>query len=382
MIIVDKEKMGSIFKNLREEAGKKGKDFALVMNKARLSKFENGNTCLSYEEMEKSAEILGLTLSDFDYLFSNKRIYARYGIVFHTIRLQRGYKDNFFENLGVSSFRLKLFETGRIDLGFTLLDSMLQEIHVPEMDYTHWLNHGEDDYFIEYIKKIEAYFLKNEIEKLKNYNEEVSDVMEQIGYRISFLEEKTKVSDNEEVDYDGQLEIVTKQYSDYHILSLGIKSTYSELDDSEIEEASDFFMGIDYWTEFEIAMFTLIVKNLNFELTRDILLEFIKNKNLYENNFFYRRRIMQAVVRISLHFCNIHQVEAAKKVLLLSNPFLKNTDTYASCVYRFAQGYCQYCDGKIEGAEKMQFAIKTFQFLGEVGPQSKCQSFYDANVKL
>ncbi len=374
----DRKQMGAAFRQLREETGKKGKDFAPLLNSSKLSKFEKGEAALSYEEMCFAAKVLGLELSDFDYLLAGKSVYARYGEIFHGIRVQRGYKDNFFENFGVSPFRLKLFEEGRIDLGYTLFDEMLQAIHVPEADYTHWLNGGKDDYFIDYIKKAEAYYLKSDVEKLKAYEGEVLEVLDNVSYDKMLAEEELKNSP-EKID-DSMLENLTKEYTDLRILALGIKSCYTALSEEEIEETSDFFMGIDYWTEFGIAMFAIIVKNLSFDLIRVVLLEFIKHRDLFEDNYFYRRRIMQAAVETSLHFCTIGQIEAARNVLQLSKSFLKNTDSYASCSYKFAHGYCQYCRGNVAGAEMMKTAIAFFGFVNETALQEKCQIFYDEHV--
>ncbi len=376
----EKVNIGLLFHLLRKEADVSRKTFLTIFSNAALSNFEAGKVIPDFVKMQQAFALLGITSEDFTYLLGKKAVYKQYGRIFHTIRIQRGYNDSFFENLSVSPYRLKLFEEGRIMLGYDIVDEMLQAIHVTEADFSHWLNNGMVDYFESCFIKIDIAYHKSDESTLKLLEQEFMQLRKDFGEEI----DQVKIVDlvNDDFDYSDEIENITKQYTDYRVLELAAKSAYTILSEDEQIEISDFLMGIDIWTDFGLSIFTITVENLSYEMIIDIMREFIRKSKAFENNFTYRKRIIQASVKAVLALVNQGKEKTAQVVLNYSKKYLQHSDTYAHGIYKFAEGYVLYHTKDMEkGKTLMKQVIESFAFLEEAAISAKLDKFYRENIK-
>ncbi|MDR0299600.1 MAG: helix-turn-helix domain-containing protein, partial [Streptococcaceae bacterium] len=234
-----KEICGQVFKELRSLTKTSYADLAEITSKSAIIKFEAGTSLLSVDKLEATLAFMGFTLGDFDYLTRPERgIEKIYGKLFHTMRFQRGYREDFFENLGVNALRLRLFEDGRIMLPYSILDVMLEQMRIPESDYGHWLNQGAPDYFIGELARLEKAYLERDFITIKQ-------IEEKAHHYTGLMADKEEIPDEDE-KHDYTADHLTRQYSDYRILELTAKACQHELSYEEEVEISDFLMGMEH----------------------------------------------------------------------------------------------------------------------------------------
>ncbi len=374
--MIENDKYGVIFKEIRTNQGFKAKDLATVVPVATLSEFENGKRMLSADKISQALELMGFSLADFEYLTNpKKKVFGRYGELFHEIREQRGYSECYFISLGVSSYRLQLFEEGKIMLGYDIVDAMLQEMHVTEDDFSHHLNKGQDDEFVEIFNRIEQAYYKNDVKTLKQIEMYMNEYAQNI-------EEIEKEQNKREKVEDYPVEMLTRQFSDYRMIALSAKSCYTTLEDKEKEEVADFLMGVDIWTRFTLAVFAAVVMDLEYATIRTFLQEFWKEEKLFEDNIHYRNRILQAAVKAVFAVISKGRGDVAVKILDFSKGYLKETDDHSKAIYKFAQGYERYAvHGNEEGGLLMQKVIEHFEFLEDISVAGFYRQIYLRYVK-
>lgn len=365
---------GKTFQELRKLSKTPFADFKPVIGRDSLVKFEAGKTMLSYDRLVGCLEIMGITESDFSYLTGKRKVDKRYGSMFYLVRYQRGYRSDFFESLGISQLQVKLFEAERIMLPYSSVDAMLLMMHVPESDYGFSLNSGQDDYFIQIVDNLDKAFLTDDIHYIKQIEKEAGEFSAKI-------EPKAFIPDDDET-HDYAEDRLTRQFADYRVLELTAKSLYTSLSQEELEEISDFLMGLDLWLEYSLGILGLVARSLSYSLLHDTLSELRKESWRYKEKLVYRRRIVQAGSRAAMALLKQGKVLKAGELLDLVEPFCFSLDTHIQGMNRFTRACLKWkkshrIEDKENARNDMEKAIDYFDFIGEKSSAKRTQRFYD-----
>lgn len=368
-----KNEFGQVFKQLRESTGFSYAALKSFLSKTTIVRFEAGEALPHFDKLASALAAMGFSMQDYMYLVNSEtKIFQQYGRVFHRIRRQRGYRKDFFENLGVNRTRLELFENGKIMFPYDILDEMLLQMSVPESDYAHWINNGALDYFTDCIEQLEKAYMNEEWTKVKE--------IEKLAHTMGQFQEKPKSIPDNDSEYDYTSDRLTRQYTDYRVLELTAKARYTSLSDSEQVEISDFLMGIEDWTEFGLSIFALNGRDFSFSFAEETLKDFVKDWPRYSKNLHYRQRIVQAGIRCAITQLSHNEVSRGRELLSLVTPFAFDLDTYLTGMLRFTEALADYISGNPQGKLDMLHVIETFDFYELKSSRDYAQSLFDKYV--
>ncbi|MDR0299488.1 MAG: Rgg/GadR/MutR family transcriptional regulator, partial [Streptococcaceae bacterium] len=340
----EKIPVGEAFKKLRELSGVKKVELHEILGKSALDRLELGTSEPSFEKMEQALDYMGFTVSDFSY-FRHTGVVKTYGRLFHDLRFQQGYREDFFEQLGVNEVRLRLFEEGRIMLPFSTLDEMLLEMHVPERDYSFWLNGGQLDWFISSIHQLELAHYKGDLETIQEIETRAHEFANQQEINSALLD---GLKDHHYVQ-----ERVTKQYTDYRILELTAKKYRINLTAEEEAETSDFLFGIEIWTEFDLGILALNAGRLETPALKLILDEIYQNFSAYKGSRIYREHLVQVSGRAASRCIKDGKLEEAADFIAYSKPILYDISARVHGLSRFIEAQLAFAKGDEHGNFEM-----------------------------
>lgn len=326
-------KYGNYFKELRKQREYTLEDFKEIVPKSTLNKFEKGETDLPILKLEKLLLKLGISLVDFISNSSKDYINPLYGSYFKEIREQRGYQLCDYQNIGVSSQELNAFEEGKYMFRFDKLEEIFENMDLVASDFHRILTDGHTDVFIDIFEKIEAAY---------HAHDEVI------------------------------LEKIYKEYSetgfvDHQMVAISAKTCYSSLSEDEILQVSDFLMGVEHWTTFELSIFSCVVNYLDYRLVSSLAKEFLKNKENLIMGYYYKKCLMQAVVKLTLKFLVNDQIARASKTIKYGRELLTTSDEYIRTIYFFAVGCWHY---KTNNPEGLKLVDKIIDYVDMIDDQS------------
>lgn len=300
-------KYGAYFKKLRVQKELSTEYFHEIVLKSTLNRFENGQSEMSITRLEDLLQKMEISLVDFISDASQDYINPQYGRCFKEIREQRGYHLDDYENVGVQAGELEAFEKGQYMFRFDKMEEIFENMSLVASDFHQILTDGDVDVFIDVFKQIEKYYHQNNKTALQKIYQEY----------------------------------MAEEFVDYRMVGISAKSCYSDLTEQEIVEVSDFLMGIDHWTTFELSVFSCVVNFLDYQLLRTLAKDFLKDKENCVMGDYYRKCLMQAVVKISLKFLKDDQMDKATKAINYARELLTTSDEYLRTIYFFTVG-CWY----------------------------------------
>jgi Rgg/GadR/MutR family transcriptional activator len=362
-----------IFKELREMTQTSYADLHEILGKSAIIRFEAGEGLPNFEKIKKALKHMGFTASDFAYLIEDKRVIQTYGRIFHDLRFQQGYREDFFEQFGVNVARLKLFEEGRIMLPYSILDEMLLEMHIPERDYSYWVNGGQVDWFIQSIQRLELAHYRQDLETMQMLEKCAHDFAQQ-------QELKMELPDDLADEQDYAEERVTRQYADYRILELTAKKYRAELTDEEEIEISDFLFGIEIWTEFDLGLLALNGGRLDSSAAKLILDEIYQNFERYKGSRIYREHLVQTTGRAAAACIKEGELEEAEAFLKQGQSTLYDISARVQGMFRFTKAQLAFARGEVHGNFEMLRVIDFFDFIGEEIAKNYAQYLYDDSM--
>ena len=370
----DLQEFGKAFKDLRQLAKTSRSDLKMAIPETSLRKFESGMLDLGFKKVVSGLNFMKIKLSDFQYFAHLSPVEPQFGRTFRKIRRQRGYRKDFFINVGVDELELELFEDEKIMLPYNVLNAMLMSIHVPEADFAYYINGEAEDYFVQLVDKLDWACWKND----KNFAQEV----EREAGKYSVLLEKKKVIADDDENHDYTSDRLTRQYMDYRVLELTAKGAYSILKEQEVTEIGDFLFGIDIWTEYGLGILAINARQLPYLLVHSILVDMLNEDKRYKDRLIYRRRVVQIAVRCGLTLAKNGAVKEARNLLDLVEAFNFSIDTLVQGMYQFALAYVDYCAGNREvGKQKMLTVITAFELFKEKEGYDYALAFYQKNMK-
>ncbi|CAM3146856.1 hypothetical protein GHI93_08590 [Lactococcus hircilactis] len=321
---------GKAFHSIREEQGFSLDFFKSIISKATLSRFEQGQTTLSPDQLEEALHLMDLSIFTFLFLADNVPVYRRYGEVFQLLREQRAFELESFETINLSKLTIQKFEEGLIMLDFAQVESALQMMHIPLYEYTYLLDKGEGDYFSEIYKKVDHAYFSDDKEVLVNVYEEAI------------------------------------LYDDFRMIALATKACYQQLTKEELEEVSGFLFGVEVWTNLELFVFNYTVSQLSYALVQSIWFDLFKEFSYFQDNREYRIRIVRSVVLTCFALLDKNDLALAEKFLYLTKEILQSTDEFTRCLFKFTESLLDYKQHQTtEALEKMKEVIHIFRFLGD-----------------
>ena len=329
--------IGPAFKKLRLTSGVKSKDLESVMSKSSLATFESGKNNPSFEKVAAALDILGFTISDLLCFSGYYKPEPIYGTTFHSIRVQRGYQEDFFQSVGISPMRLILFEQGKILLAYSSVDAMLSAMRVPEGDFEYALT-GQENYFIATIDKLNISIRKKDfsyIQLVEKSAIEYSKLIPSIKSEAELLANDNGVYTDDDLEKYSD-ETPTRQYMDYRVLELTAKSAHCHLSEEEQIEIVDFLFGISFWAEYSLGILSIMAAQLPYITIHAILSDFTKDKKRYAGKMVYRIHVTQAGTRAALNQAIINEFDNAEELLSLVKPFTFGVDTASSLHSRFS----------------------------------------------
>jgi Rgg/GadR/MutR family transcriptional activator len=362
--------IGEVFKELRETAGIKQAELHNILGRNALLRLESGVSEPSFEKMNRALQYMGFTASDFAYLTEGKRVIQTYGRIFHELRFQQGYREDFFEQFGVNAVRLKLFEEGKIMLPYSILDEMLLEMHIPERDFSYWVNDGQVDWFIQTIQKLELAHYRQDLETIEMLEKRAHDFAQ-------YQELKTELPDDLADEQDYAEERLTRQYTDYRVLELTAKKYRTDLTDEEELEISDFLFGIEIWTEFDLGLVALNGGRLDSSATKLILDEIYQDLECYKGSRIYREHLVQTTGRAAAACIKDGKLDEAEAFLKQGQSTLYDISARVQGMFHFTKAQLAFARGEVHGNFEMLKVIDFFDFIGEEDAKNYAQHLYD-----
>lgn len=364
------QEFGKSFKDLRQLGNISRSDLKAKIPESSLRKFEGGTSDLGFEKVVSGLNFMKISLSDFQYFSHLSPVEPHFGRTFRKIRRQRGYRKDFFINVGVDELELTLFEDEQIMLPYNVLNAMLMSIHVPEADFAYYVNGEAEDYFVQLVDKLDWAFWEND----KKFAQEV----EREAGKYSVLLEKQELIADDDEKHDYTADRLTRQYMDYRVLELTAKGAYSILTEQEVTEIGDFLFGIDIWTEYGLGILAINAHQLPYLLVHSILTDILNENKRYKDRLVYRRRVVQIAVRCGLTLATNGDVKEARTLLSLVESFNYSIDTLVQGLYQFALAYVDYCAGnRVNGKKKMLSVISALELFEEKKGYDYALDFYE-----
>ncbi|MDR0199258.1 MAG: Rgg/GadR/MutR family transcriptional regulator [Streptococcaceae bacterium] len=363
----EKSLYGEKFRELRRLSGKTYADFDGIVSATSLKNFEKGASMLATDKLASALALMNFKLSDMENLASDAHPIALYGRVFHDLRRQRGYRRDFFESLGVSPLRLKLFEENHIMLPYDILDAMLGLMHMPEADFGYALNGNTDNYFIHFVNEMDIAQYTGDTTLLKTIERE--------GRKYAAGQEAKFEFPDDDPQHDYSTDRLTRQYTDFRVLELTAKASYTQLTDAERTEIGDFLFGIEIWVEYSLGILALNAWQLPYVTIHGILSDIANKKSQYIGKVDYRRRILQAGFQRALSLTLEGSLEQARHLLQLVAPFAVSVDIRIQGLYYFAKGFLTYQSYSQKGRQEMQEVVSGFTTFNEHLGLSFCEKW-------
>jgi len=231
------------------------------------------------------------------------------------------------------------------------LDSILSVLHISLSEYDFFLNNFTHNYEEEILTDISrSYFADNKAKLEEIYQEATT-----YGYRW---------------------------------LALAAKSCLGSLTESEQLEISDFLMGLEIWTFYELSLLSLTVESLSPVLISSIIHGLQKKEKKLILRHKYRRLLIQITCwgEITCILANkqkeAHDCFTYAKILISDY----ERDLYARNLYHFTEGLYAYYysfgepEKKAAGLEEMKKVIEIFDWLESRNIAKHYQRFLDTRI--
>lgn len=338
------ENHGIIFKEIRERFDISSSELARKAGVKRksISNFENGKGNLSFDDLSSALAVLSISLDDFQMLTKNISLNQRYGATFQALREDREIEQGAFSIPELSELRLSFFEEGKIMLPLDIVLRALEELHVSLADFEHFFSSGMRECVLDSFEALEQAELRGDKEELGKIYQEVEET------------------------------------TDIRLLILSAKSTFSSLDEDEVEEVSSLLFGIDDFTLVELYGLIYTMKDLPTSTIKEILSDILTHNQCPKTRHSYRLAITRASGRGLVVLIKRKDYQEAHDILKLLMKFPKYREANTRFICKFMWGYYQYkAESDKRGLAVMEKALEFLDFLDEDLVKQGYQRLYD-----
>lgn len=241
-----------------------------------------------------------------------------YGEIFKTYREARGLSLKDIAESGLSTSQLSRFEKGESDLTITKFIKALRKIKMPINEFMYATNDFKIDEINRLWVQIQTLFITKDIHGLQKLLSEQQE-----------MEREVKI-------FQQLNTTIIKIY----LSDLTKEKLYTQKD---IDYIVDYLIGVDYWGEYELLIFSNLLFALNHEMSMMLLKEMNRRTDFYKE-IPSNRRIIASMNLNAFIMCiernkwlDAHYFEKQ-----LEMTFFKETEIYERYYFYFAKQMLRY----------------------------------------
>lgn len=241
-----------------------------------------------------------------------------YGEIFKTYREARGLSLKDIAESGLSTSQLSRFEKGESDLTITKFIKALRKIKMPINEFMYATNNFKIDEINRLWVQIQTLFITKDIHGLQKLLSEQQE-----------MEREVKI-------FQQLNTTIIKIY----LSDLTKEKSYTQKD---IDYIVDYLIGVDYWGEYELLIFSNLLFALNHEMSMMLLKEMNRRTDFYKE-IPSNRRIIASMNLNAFIMCiernkwlDAHYFEKQ-----LEMTFFKETEIYERYYFYFAKQMLRY----------------------------------------
>lgn len=241
-----------------------------------------------------------------------------YGEIFKTYREARGLSLKDIAESGLSTSQLSRFEKGESDLTITKFIKALRKIKMPINEFMYATNNFKIDEINRLWVQIQTLFITKDIHGLQKLLSEQQE-----------MEREVKI-------FQQLNTTIIKIY----LSDLTKEKLYTQKD---IDYIVDYLIGVDYWGEYELLIFSNLLFALNHEMSMMLLKEMNRRTDFYKE-IPSNRRIIASMNLNAFIMCiernkwlDAHYFEKQ-----LEMTFFKETEIYERYYFYFAKQMLRY----------------------------------------
>lgn len=267
----------------------------------------------------------------------------KYGLTFHRIRKQKGYKLTSFEEIGLSKSALSEFERGNSVPRFDKVVKALQLMGIPLYEFEQFVQYSNHEGIDKFFRELYPAYFGQEKAKIEDLMRKTSDKMLKISMKCLLLE----------LDDD-----ITKTITS-----------------SEQEFIIDYFENLQNWGIYELYILSSVIMQLP---VREIiyLLKALREETQQQLGFIhYRMRIIQIAVKGAMKLIFSGQKEVSKELLDAAFNFTDPDDLFERNLVHFVRGFwCIHFGNKQEGYKKIDESLEIVKILSSIDIHDFLQS--------